>query len=752
MPSPTLRPRTAWSLALLCLLAGTSAMLFLRPDPPVPRPPVAGVAVPVPAGADGEEPSVAGGPEGDPAVVRPSRPPSHLPASLRVRVVDALTGVPLPGSTVRATVETWAWRGVTDGNGIVLFEGLESAEEVRLLATGPLHEEGGWRTVLDRGDNGPWDIRLLPTWFAEGTVRSSLDGSPVSGARILLLEGDRELEVGRTEEDGTFRVAAGCVGGRVEILLDAPGFARRSRTLSLPGDPLQPMPIHVYLDPVGELSGFVRNPEGKPLAGVRVVPRPAIPGWGGNTEGPWDARGARTEFPPALWGTRKGPGETVTGEDGSFRIPGVLLGGHYRLEAERSGVSGRSEPVLVDTATGRGSFTLVLGGAVADGGAAEPGRTFVGFEEDEEPVPPPVAVLAGVIVDGEGRPLKDATLTVDHAEEWRERMAVSRKRRLSSLSGGDWMSHRDSWNRLLDEGGRFRMEVDCEGPWVLVVYEGGWMPRAVFPVPAASEDLRLVVPAPGEVRARFRRGERTPVRLREVRGALLLEGRRVGFHRVEDSGIDEFRLTLPPGRADLSLVFGHDPVEWSWSIEVPSGGTVDLGEVDIAASLPVEGRVVDAAGSPVAGAEVTRVGVSVRGPMDRTDREGKFRLEDVPACVVDLEVEAPGSAPARMRVDARAGAPVLLELPPSGVLRGRVVDGAGLPAVQVPVRVRGADPEIPSMWFATDLRGLFTAVLPAGPVEVLAFTDGIRDPASPAGRGAGVVVAGRETEVVVRVP
>lgn len=731
-------------------------MLFLRPGPPVPLASVPGVAVPVPGGAGGEEPSVAGGPEGDSAVVRPSRPPSHLPASLRVRVVDALSGVPLPGSTVRATVETWAWRGVTDGNGIVLFEGLEAAEEVRLRAVGPLHEEGGWRTVLDRGDNGPWDIRLLPTWFAEGTVRSSLDGSPVPGARILLMKGDREREVGRAGEDGTFRVAAGCVGGRVELLLDAPGFARRGSTLSLPGEPLQPLPIHVYLDPVGELSGFVRDPEGNPLAGVRVVPRPAIPGWAGGTEGRWDARGARAEYPPDDWGNREGPGESATGGDGSFRIPGVLLGGLYRVEAEWRGVRERSAPVLVDPAKAGGAVTLVLGGADSDGGAAEPGRTFVGFEEDAEPDPQPVAVLAGVIVDGEGRPMKDATLTVDHPAECRERRATARRRNLPSLSSLHGSSPGISWMGSPDGDGRFRQEMDCRGPWVLSVFEGmeegSWIPRAVFPVPAASEDLRLVVSVPGEVRARIRRGGRGSVHLREVRGALLLDGGRVGFHRVEDSGVDEFRLYLPPGRADLSMVFGHDIVEWTWSLDVPSGGTLDLGEVDIDATLQVEGRVVDAAGRPVAGAEVRRIGSRVRWPSDRTDREGAFRIEDVPACIVDLEVEAPGSASVMRRVDARAGGPVLLELPASGVLRGRVVDGAGLPLVQAPVRVRGAAPEGPSMWFATDLRGLFTAVLPAGPVEVLAFTDGIRDPAGAAGRGAGVVVEGRETEIVVRVP
>ncbi len=98
--------------------------------------------------------------------------------------------------------------------------------------------------------------------------------------------------------------------------------------------------------------------------------------------------------------------------------------------------------------------------------------------------------------------------------------------------------------------------------------------------------------------------------------------------------------------------------------------------------LTVTGRVVNAAGRPVAGTAVrlgTIFGVSV--PTAKTDGRGAFALENCELGATTVTVQADGHAPAIVDVQVAATtAPVIVTLSePAATLRGRIVDVEGRP-------------------------------------------------------------------------
>lgn len=119
----------------------------------------------------------------------------------------------------------------------------------------------------------------------------------------------------------------------------------------------------------------------------------------------------------------------------------------------------------------------------------------------------------------------------------------------------------------------------------------------------------------------------------------------------------------------------------------------------------VVGLVVDAEGRPVAGARVLlgttlsnggkhgRVAGQISGQdlwpsrFLRTDDDGRFRCEGMPAIRWPLWVGAPGFAAAWREVEVRADAPteVTVRLTQGGTVRGRITDASGVPQAGVVV-------------------------------------------------------------------
>jgi Carboxypeptidase regulatory-like domain len=110
-----------------------------------------------------------------------------------------------------------------------------------------------------------------------------------------------------------------------------------------------------------------------------------------------------------------------------------------------------------------------------------------------------------------------------------------------------------------------------------------------------------------------------------------------------------------------------------------------------AGSFTLEGTVVNSVtGEPVARALVRIYGVAQRSAF--TDSEGHFQIAGLPAGSTSIELQKPGystqqdSRTNRVIIGAETG-PVVLKLSPLGAIYGRVLDVAGQPIENVPLRL-----------------------------------------------------------------
>lgn len=138
-------------------------------------------------------------------------------------------------------------------------------------------------------------------------------------------------------------------------------------------------------------------------------------------------------------------------------------------------------------------------------------------------------------------------------------------------------------------------------------------------------------------------------------------------------------------------------------------------------------RVFDATGFLLVGADVAIDG----GAALRTDADGRFRIELAADQTADVLVQAPGHAPARLRVQSESPEPLLVQLTPAAPwdrapepmppLRfageGRVVDPEGRPVAGARVTAIGTD-----AWARTDASGRYRLPL-ADTTPVLAVHD-----------------------------
>lgn len=111
------------------------------------------------------------------------------------------------------------------------------------------------------------------------------------------------------------------------------------------------------------------------------------------------------------------------------------------------------------------------------------------------------------------------------------------------------------------------------------------------------------------------------------------------------------------------------------TFSVPPGKVVSGIELKCAArgDLSITGRVLDAAGVPIAGAKVKLSGYGVDQPPVETGQDGGFVLEDLGEGNFSITATAEGFSPGTLGAEA-GGDPVEIALQPARVLRGRVVD------------------------------------------------------------------------------
>lgn len=183
--------------------------------------------------------------------------------------------------------------------------------------------------------------------------------------------------------------------------------------------------------------------------------------------------------------------------------------------------------------------------------------------------------------------------------------------------------------------------------------------------------------------------------------------------------------------------------------------------LELDGAVVVTGLVIDAAGAPLAGAEVwVRDGEGWRWPAAvsgtvETDQDGRFRVEDAPAGRLFVHARAAAHAPGEVEVGmtgpGRTRENVRIELRDGGVVAGLVLDASGNPVADATVlaaaRRSGREgPDAPAEpAIRTDADGRFRFdTLRAGPTVIAARSDD-------AGGTASVeVVEGGRVDVEVR--
>ncbi len=210
-----------------------------------------------------------------------------------------------------------------------------------------------------------------------------------------------------------------------------------------------------------------------------------------------------------------------------------------------------------------------------------------------------------------------------------------------------------------------------------------------------------------------------------------------------------FSILVPPGEVTLlGSAPGRTPsstrIHW-----VAPGAELRGVEIVMDEGAELTGRVVDAAGRPVAGAQVrarSDDAESAEPALGVTaDQAGAFRLRALPPGQLVLQAEAAGHAPSASVVVTVSDEPgaarqdVVLRLAAPVTLRGRVIDERGAGIAGAVVRAMRPMSQVALPRATTDAQGGFALELGPGPVYLAAEAQGFAP-----GHQLGIEVPGPE--------
>jgi RNA polymerase sigma factor (sigma-70 family) len=549
----------------------------------------------------------------------------------------------------------------SDGSGSFVFDKL-IPRDYRLEATAGDGYAGPARLHLGVKPE-PVTLRMRRGGVVEVAV-TERSGKPVAGAQVEL----RSTLTWRATTDAKGSAALRGVGPVwAPLAVRATGFAPGAVMVSWNGDPASPRRVAIVLERGAAVAGHVLDEGGKPVAGARVTAQPAFDPF------------------PVVDPRRDG---VLTGADGAFQLP-ALSAGTWRLGATH-GEHGpaSSAPLTVDGAHPRTGVELVLtaGGVVrgvvrdtagrpvasadvhvvvrgtvfwrerrqaftdgdgrfaitglprraadvvaahdASGASAIATVDLAATREQEVALALDITgAIAGTVVDRAGTPLGDAQVIVE--PEW---------------NGGT--ADRDAWSvrgiqeAITDQTGAFRFAGLPDGTYHVRAARPGAPESAQLLAPSVdarpgATSLRLVVPADGRVvgKVAFADGK-VPVQF-----ALALGSTQPTPFAARDGA---FQLAAAAGTHVLR-VSGPGFVESRRDVKIEEGKDTDVGTITVASGRSLSGRVLDAAGAPVAkatvaaGALLTGSGKDLYIPSEsigakstETDADGRYMLDGFP--------------------------------------------------------------------------------------------------------------------------
>jgi uncharacterized GH25 family protein len=537
-------------------------------------------------------------------------------------------------------------------------------------------------------------------------------GAPVVGATVKLLGLDDTTKP--TAADGTATLSP-VQPGWFGIEVTADGYAPAS-SFGQVGSGGATATVHVHVHKGVAVSGRVVDEAGTGLAKVHITI--LEPGW-------IPATGA----------------ETTTNDKGEFTFP-VLPAGTHRLRAEDDEhAPAQSEPITIaDRAVTGITITMNQGGVLRgqvvdtkgagvpyatvrvahkDGNELQPGRKATAdkqgsFEvrglarrklqvrassedassklidldlsaqplaKDLRLVLDETSTIAGVVVDGNGKPVPEIQVTA------RIDVFASDKVSLAGTSSA-----------TTDGAGAFTMRGLPDGTYRLTAVRGGessmgWEPSGVT-AKTGDKGVKITLAAPAVLVGKIALESGAPPTLANIQ---------LGYHPATPAAPDgTFRIDdLEPGKYDVRVLGPEFAQLTRRDVELEPGKTTDLGTLVGVRGRKLTGRVVDPSGTPVAGARVT---VSVRllsmegaddqlatinemtgARMATTDQNGDFAIIGIAKTHAFAGAEHPDKGRATP-LDVAEGSddppPITLQLRGFGTITGKVTS-KGEPAGNV---------------------------------------------------------------------
>ncbi len=515
------------------------------------------------------------------------------------------------------------------------------------------HKEGFAPAELEVAELAPFeertDLRIVMVRGLRGRGRVIDEAEqPVAGAEVRLtpsrqrrrrsftLPGD-DAPSHASDTEGWFEIPD-LAAGRYDLTVEAAGFAPSvAPGIEIPEGAGDVDLGVVILIPGAVITGKAVDAEGRPLAEAEV-------------------RVQQASRVPAVFRRLMGdssPPHATSGVDGGFVVPDQRPGERLDLTVSKEGfVTGSASGVVAPT------------------------------EEPVVVVLRPASKVAGRVVSEDGEPVAGARIEVQPEGQGGSRVMRFAGRR-TETSGDD---------------GRFEVSDIEPGSVTVSAQAAGFQTYQLsgqqVPEGGVLEDVELVLRRGATLSGRVLGAGGGP-----AVGAVVMASEAGARAAISHRG---FSLTDGDGRYEitglgvglLTVSAEHEGARTAKSIEIEEGEvTLDL---SLAAGVEVRGRVVDAAGLPVTGAEVSASGGRDRwrrsSPGTRSAVDGSFTLTDVAPGTYQLSASKEGLAPSESLDVEISGAPVdglELRLRAGTTVSGRVL---GLPyddLANVEIRVRG---------------------------------------------------------------